>query len=150
MVLQDNHQSPWKRAIYHKINRYGYSVECIQQMGYVKAKSNLRQCIIETERQQDLGIIINRLILDNALLPSPKPDNYLYLPLTPKHHKALTLAPEMKELISKMTADWNLTREQIQGLGDKLPEEGVVLSGKEGDKEDEGEEEGVVVVAEEC
>ena len=91
LVLQDNHQSPWKRAIYHKINRYGYSVESIQQMGYDKAKSNLRQRIIETERQQDLGIIRNRFTVDNALLPL-KPAKYLYLPLTPKQRKALTLA----------------------------------------------------------
>ncbi|KAJ7319988.1 hypothetical protein JRQ81_019499, partial [Phrynocephalus forsythii] len=65
--------------------------ECNLQMGYTNAKYNLRQHIIEMERQQDLGTTLNRLLLDNALCP-PKPVKYLYLPLTPKQRRALTLA----------------------------------------------------------
>ncbi|XP_053122321.1 uncharacterized protein LOC128332077 isoform X2 [Hemicordylus capensis] len=91
LTQQDNFQSSWKQAVYNKVAQLSFSPSLLLAMGWDKAKTAIKQRILDTERQADLSKVTGFLAPDTCRF-IVSCSAYLAQLEIPSHRRAFTLA----------------------------------------------------------
>ena len=91
LLLEDNFQSSWLKAVLNKLQVMGFSPQTILSMQWDEAKSTLKQRIMDMKRQAVLSRYPNVRVIEMHKY-CPLPMAYLSQLKTYKFRKAFTLA----------------------------------------------------------